>query len=188
MVGDSVSSFFAELDQTHAAKLKKSDVEAYMDMVISLETNPNTCCRLRIASFILFLYKLRPSKLQYRLVWDLKTQYSWYLKSMQSFQFLLDELHENLVNLSEVCSVSSPRSADNISSALSLIPVNDKENNENRSSSSGIQSGTGSLLTSFVSSQTHSKFFLEQNEQVLIFSFSPIVIFVKIYLLYYLTF
>ncbi|EFX62812.1 hypothetical protein DAPPUDRAFT_336401 [Daphnia pulex] len=157
MVGNCVSSFFAELNQNQAAKLKKSDIEAYMDMVVFLETNPDTCCRLRVSYFILFFYKLRPSSLLRRMVSDLKTQYCWIFKSMQYFRFLFYELCENLISLPEV---SSAGNAENLSVASN--PLNNKENKEDNQT---IFSSESRSPTPFDTANEHPEFLLQINVQ-----------------------
>jgi hypothetical protein len=112
------------------------------------------------------------------LVRDLKTQYNWCLKSMQSFRFLLRELFESLTHLSEVSSAGSTK---NFLTSAAFIPLNEKENSEyHYTSSSCTPPETRSLQTPFTSThQIQPIFFLNHNSQVSHISVCfPFIIFV----------
>jgi hypothetical protein len=101
-VGDFVSSFFAELDQTLALKSKEFEVEAYVDMIVELETNWNTCCLSRLACFILFFSKVR-SSLQCRVLLYFEVQFNSQMENYQSCKNLFYALCRNI--LSDKCNI-----------------------------------------------------------------------------------
>lgn len=104
MVGDCVSSSFDKTDKTQVSKSKLCDVQAYVDMIVVLETNRDTADPEKIASFVLFFSKLKPS-LQCRLTLDFAAQKNHFLGSLHSWQFIFRDLCEIL---SVSCKIQSP--------------------------------------------------------------------------------
>jgi hypothetical protein len=85
-VGDCVSSFFAKMDSSLACQSKCCDVEAVVDMLVALESNPETSSRERVKSFALFFSHLRPS-LQCHLLLNFESQHGFRLQTIPSWQF-----------------------------------------------------------------------------------------------------
>ena len=90
-VGDCISSLYAEMDPSLAWQSKCFDVEAVVDMLVALESNPETSSRKRVKSFALFFSKLRPS-LQCHLLLDFESQHGFRLKTIPSWQFIYQDL------------------------------------------------------------------------------------------------
>ncbi|KAI9558955.1 hypothetical protein GHT06_015744 [Daphnia sinensis] len=104
VIGDCISSSFHKIDKTHVSKSKLCDVQAYVDVIVALEANRGSSGRERIASFILFFSKLKPS-LQCRLILDFAAQKNHFLGSLHSWQFVFRDLCDIL---SISCQFQSP--------------------------------------------------------------------------------
>jgi hypothetical protein len=86
-VGECILSWFDEMDPNLAWKSKYCDVEAFLNLLVALQSNPETSNRTRTASFLLFFSKLRPF-LQFHLLLNFESQHGLRLKTIQSWQFV----------------------------------------------------------------------------------------------------
>jgi hypothetical protein len=102
-VGDCISSFFVEIDSNLARKSKCCDVEAFVDMLVALESNPESSSRKRITSFFLLFSNLRPS-LQCHLLLNFESQHGSRLKTIHSWQFIYRDVCAIFSDSSNTCS------------------------------------------------------------------------------------
>jgi hypothetical protein len=94
-VGDCISSLFAEMDSRLAWQSKCCDVEAVVDMLVALESHPETSRRKRVILFVFFSSNLESNlgpSLQCHLLLDFESQHSFCLKTIPSWQFVYQDV------------------------------------------------------------------------------------------------
>ena len=94
-VGDAISYLFSSLDNTTVAVIKQSEVEAFIDMVVSLERNPKSSSEKRKDASVNLFLRLE-KLLQCRLAISFEAQYVSSLKSNESCTSTLKEIYRIL--------------------------------------------------------------------------------------------
>ncbi|XP_046443523.1 uncharacterized protein LOC124193644 [Daphnia pulex] len=109
LVGDRISSSLTNINKQQAQKLKQSEIQSYVEFMISLEENAKTANPLRPKSLTTLFSKLE-SLIQCYLVLDLEVQVSSRLKNLESCNLMFLELCKAL----PLCDLRPPLMKENV--------------------------------------------------------------------------
>ncbi|EFX74647.1 hypothetical protein DAPPUDRAFT_251633 [Daphnia pulex] len=109
LIGDCISSSLINFNKQQTQRLKQSEIQSYVEFIISLEENAKTSNPLRPKSFTTLFSKLEPS-VQCYLVLEMEAQVSSRFKNLDSCNNMFQELYKAL----PLCDLRSPLIKGNV--------------------------------------------------------------------------